>query len=283
MCYLYQQDGDWNAKSFFAQAAPKPIRQRSEYGFTARVPGHPEHALRVRQRRSHEVWTARTPIAKRLLHAGGARGAAADARQRHAGRTARGSSRSWTASRRFTTTIPQHPDDARGIADQPAGRGLLRPAGLERRARQHPHRPLSVDAADPRIRGRHHRRAGAPEEQAAEPGHHVDARDGLDASSAKRATASGVRSTNVDIADGNDTPIIRFTASPVAGSTIGNAGNFPIHRDQTDHQFVYNLTAQAFRTPLVQGGHRISAASSSTTSPTTIRAVSGRSTPAAAA
>src|SRR5260221_7152028 len=32
--YLYQQDGDWNAKSFFAQAAPKPIRQRSEYGFT---------------------------------------------------------------------------------------------------------------------------------------------------------------------------------------------------------------------------------------------------------
>ena len=58
----------------------------------------------------------------------------------------------------------------------------------------------------------------------------------------------GLRSTNVDIADGNDTPIVRFTASPVSGSIIGNAGNFPIHRDQTDHQFVYNLTAQAFRT-----------------------------------
>ena len=42
----------------------------------------------------------------------------------------------------------------------------------------------------------------------------------------------GLRSTNVDIAAGNDTPIIRFTNSPIAGSTIGNAGNFPIHRDQ---------------------------------------------------
>jgi hypothetical protein len=54
----------------------------------------------------------------------------------------------------------------------------------------------------------------------------------------------GVRSTNVDIAAGNDTPIVRFTGTPVAGSIIGNAGNFPIHRDQTDQQFVYNLTWQ---------------------------------------
>lgn len=54
----------------------------------------------------------------------------------------------------------------------------------------------------------------------------------------------GVRSTNVDIAAGNDTPIVRFTGTPVTGATIGNAGNFPIHRDQTDQQFVYNLTWQ---------------------------------------
>lgn len=51
----------------------------------------------------------------------------------------------------------------------------------------------------------------------------------------------GQRQTRVDIAAGNDTPIIRFANSPVSGSTIGNAGNFPIHRDQTDHQVVYNL------------------------------------------
>ena len=52
----------------------------------------------------------------------------------------------------------------------------------------------------------------------------------------------GLRLTRVDIAAGNDTPIVRFAASPVSGSIIGNAGNFPINRDQTDQQVVYNLS-----------------------------------------
>jgi outer membrane receptor protein involved in Fe transport len=53
----------------------------------------------------------------------------------------------------------------------------------------------------------------------------------------------GKRSTRVDIKSGNDTPIIRFAGSPVAGTIIGNAGQFPISRDQMDNQFVYNVTA----------------------------------------
>ena len=64
----------------------------------------------------------------------------------------------------------------------------------------------------------------------------------------------GVRSTNVNIAAGNDTPIIRFTGSPVSGSIIGNAGAFPINRDQTDHQFVYNLTAQLWQDHSIRVG-----------------------------
>ena len=64
----------------------------------------------------------------------------------------------------------------------------------------------------------------------------------------------GVRSTNVNIFQGNDTPIIRFTGSPVAGSIIGNAGAFPINRDQTDQQFVYNLTAQLFNRHSLRAG-----------------------------
>jgi hypothetical protein len=52
----------------------------------------------------------------------------------------------------------------------------------------------------------------------------------------------GLRATHVDIKASNDTPVVRFVASPVSGSIIGNAGNFPIHRDQTDQQFVYNLS-----------------------------------------
>jgi outer membrane receptor protein involved in Fe transport len=54
----------------------------------------------------------------------------------------------------------------------------------------------------------------------------------------------GLRTTLVNIADGNDTPIVRFfNPSPVTTqSSIGSAGNFPIQRYQTDNQFVYNLT-----------------------------------------
>lgn len=52
----------------------------------------------------------------------------------------------------------------------------------------------------------------------------------------------GLRTTLVGIKAGNDTPIIRFSGSPVAGSIIGNAGAFPINRWQTDNQFVYNLS-----------------------------------------
>jgi hypothetical protein len=52
----------------------------------------------------------------------------------------------------------------------------------------------------------------------------------------------GIRDTNVNIKESNQTPIIRFAGSPVSGSIIGNAGSFPIARDQTDYQFVYNLS-----------------------------------------
>ncbi len=64
----------------------------------------------------------------------------------------------------------------------------------------------------------------------------------------------GLRLTRVDIAAGNTTPIVRFAASPVSGSIIGNAGNFPINRDQTDHQVVYNLTRLFGRTHQLKSG-----------------------------
>ena len=53
----------------------------------------------------------------------------------------------------------------------------------------------------------------------------------------------GLRTTLVNIAAGNDTPIIRFTnPNAVSGTIIGNAGAFPIQRYQTDNQFVYNIS-----------------------------------------
>lgn len=53
----------------------------------------------------------------------------------------------------------------------------------------------------------------------------------------------GFRNTLVNLAAGNDTPIIRFAGAQVAGSIIGNSGAFPIQRYQTDNQFVYNVSA----------------------------------------
>lgn len=53
----------------------------------------------------------------------------------------------------------------------------------------------------------------------------------------------GLRTTLVNIAAGNDTPIIRFfNPTPITTqSSLGSAGNFPIQRYQTDNQFVYNF------------------------------------------
>jgi hypothetical protein len=64
----------------------------------------------------------------------------------------------------------------------------------------------------------------------------------------------GLRTTLVNIAAGNDTPVIRFFNPTVVagGSIIGNAGTFPIQRYQTDHQLVYNVTT-------VFGNHYIKA------------------------
>ncbi|HET7710959.1 MAG TPA: carboxypeptidase regulatory-like domain-containing protein, partial [Thermoanaerobaculia bacterium] len=66
----------------------------------------------------------------------------------------------------------------------------------------------------------------------------------------------GLRSTNVDILAGNDTPIVRFVgALPVGSFTIlGNAGNFPIHRNQRDQQLIYNVSTARWSRHTFKGG-----------------------------
>lgn len=63
----------------------------------------------------------------------------------------------------------------------------------------------------------------------------------------------GQRSTNVDILAGNDTPIVRF-AGITPGHIIGNAGAYPINRDQNDHQFVYNINSARFAKHTLRAG-----------------------------
>ncbi|HEX2061633.1 MAG TPA: hypothetical protein VHK90_12910, partial [Thermoanaerobaculia bacterium] len=63
----------------------------------------------------------------------------------------------------------------------------------------------------------------------------------------------GDRSTNVDILAGNDTPIVRF-AGITPGTILGNAGAYPINRDQRDQQFVYNISSAAFQKHTLKAG-----------------------------
>ena len=63
----------------------------------------------------------------------------------------------------------------------------------------------------------------------------------------------GLRDTNVDILAGNDTPVVRF-AGITPGHIIGNAGAFPINRDQTDHQFVYNVSTARWARHTLKAG-----------------------------
>lgn len=63
----------------------------------------------------------------------------------------------------------------------------------------------------------------------------------------------GLRSTNVNLLAGNDTPIIRWAAI-TPGHIIGNAGAFPINRDQKDKQLVWNISSARFNRHTLKAG-----------------------------
>ncbi|MFZ2490805.1 MAG: carboxypeptidase regulatory-like domain-containing protein [Thermoanaerobaculia bacterium] len=63
----------------------------------------------------------------------------------------------------------------------------------------------------------------------------------------------GDRSTNVNILAGNTTPVVRWSAV-TPGHIIGNAGAYPINRDQTDTQFVLNLSSARFAAHTLKAG-----------------------------
>jgi outer membrane receptor protein involved in Fe transport len=251
--YLYQQDGSWNAKSFFSASTPKPIRQRSEYGFTMGLP----------------------VIKNRLFAFGNVDRTKSDGENNYTRDLILGSdaagpwltrgndtpqNRAWIQSvlDRFPSALkPNDPRSSRtfaGIADfnfpdedysgrldwnAARGNSVVGRYQFTRQLRD----PKDVVIGEQAIQKNRQQNLGLTWTRVMGSRVVGEGRYGL-----------GIRSTNVDISAGNDTPIIRFTASPVSGSIIGNAGNFPIHRDQTDHQFVYNLTAQAFRSHSFKAG-----------------------------
>ncbi len=243
--YLYAQDGRWNAKSYFAQAAPKPIRKRDEYGFTAGFPIVANRLFAFGNVDRTKSDGQNSYIRDLIL--------ASDATQWLTRGNDTPQNRAWIQSvlDRFPSSLqPNDPrsnrtyagnadfnfpdSDYSGRADWNMARGNTL---VGRYQRTHQLRePQDVIVGEQANQNNRQQNLGITWTRVFGSRAVGEARYGL-----------GVRSTNVDIAAGNDTPIIRFTASPVAGSIIGNAGNFPIHRDQKDHQFVYNLTTQLRR------------------------------------
>jgi outer membrane receptor protein involved in Fe transport len=250
--YLYQQDSDWNAKSFFAASTPKPIRQRSEYGFTVGMP-IVRNKLFAFGSFDKTKSDGENNYLRDLILASDATGPwltrGNDTPQ----------NRAFIQSflDRFKGLSPNDPRSSRTYAgvtgfDNPdqdhSGRldwNIARGNTLTGRYQWTKQLRQPQDVIQGENAGQNNRQQNLGVTWTRVMGSRLvgEARYGV-----------GIRSTNVDILAGNDTPIIRFTASPVGTSQVGSAGSFPIHRDQQDHQFVYNLTAQAFRSHSFKAG-----------------------------
>ena len=250
--YVYRQDSDWNAKSFFSASTAKPIRQRSEYGFTIGLPvirnrlfafGNVDRTKSDGQNNYTRDLIVASDAAGPWLTRGNDtpqnRAWIQSVVDRFKGLTPNDSRSSRTFAGITDFNFPD--EDVSGRLDWNMARGnnLAGRYQWTRQIRDN-HDVIVGENANQKNRQQN---LGVTWTRVMGSRIVGEARYGL-----------GVRSTNVDIAAGNDTPIIRFTGSPFATSQIGSSGAFPIHRDQLDHQFVYNLTAQAFRTHSFKAG-----------------------------
>ena len=245
--YLYQQDNQWNARSFFAvPGSPKAIRQRSQYGFTTGFPIVRDKLFGFanvdRTKSDGENNYVRDFILPSELSGP---------------RLTRGNdtpeNRAWIQSildrfpSTFTANDPRSNRTFAGVADfnfpdqDYSGRLDLNVTNNHTVWGRYQWTHQLRDPKDVII-GEQAKQDNKQQNLGLTWTHVLGSR-----TVGELRYGLGVRSTNVNIAAGNDTPIVRFTGTPVAGSIIGNAGNFPINRDQTDHQLVYNLTKELFQ------------------------------------
>ncbi len=251
--YTFRQDSDLNAKAFFSTGSPKPVNQRTEYGFTAGFPvvhdrlfaflAADKTARDGNLNYARDFFLPSELAAPRLTRGNDTpenRAFIQSVLDRFPSTMVANDPRS---NRTFAGQIAfNQPDDdysTRGDWNLRAGDALWMRWQRTHQIRQSD----DVVVGEQALQNNRQQNVGMTWTHVFSNRTVGEARYGL-----------GLRSTNVDIAAGNDTPIIRFTASPVSGSIIGNAGNFPIHRDQTDHQFVYNVNAILGRRHSVKAG-----------------------------
>lgn len=240
--YYFRQQSSWNEKSYFARNQPKPVNRRNEYGATAGFPVLREKFFVFlafdQTRRDGQLNYARDIFLQSELTAP---------------RLTRGNDT--PANRAFIESLlARFPKDA--VPNDPrSNRTYATVISFDQPDDDYSGR-LDWDAATAHhLTGRYqftHQIRDADDVIVGEQAKQNNRQRNLGVTYTHLFSTTvagefryglGLRSTNVDIKAGNDTLIIRFAASPVSGSIIGNAGAFPINRDQTDNQFVYNFSA----------------------------------------
>ena len=248
--YEFRQDSSWNAKSTFSLA--KPDNSRDQFGATLGFPLR-RNELFAFASADHKRFEGFQTYARDLFLAS----------ELAAPRLTRGNdtpaNRAFIDSvlSRFPSVTPNDPRSPRTYQtiqalNQPADDNSLRldwTPGASQTLTGRVQWTRQIFESDDVVRGEQARQNNRQANTGITWTHVIDSR-----TVGELRYGLGQRRTRVNIAAGNDTPIIRFAASPVSGSIIGNAGNFPIDRDQTDHQTVYNLTRLFGSDHQVKGG-----------------------------
>lgn len=250
--YGLHTDNKWNEKSYFARTQPLPVNHRTQYGFTAGFPIMQDRLFGFVNYENNERAGEGTYTRDIFLES-----------ERNAPRLTRGNDT--PANRAFIEMVlrrfPQvAPNDARSNRTYLTTQQFEQPdVDYSARLDGDPHASHHITAryqVSEQLRNAEDIIIGEQVKQENDQSNlgvtwtHIftpmivgEFRYGL-----------GVRNTNANIKDGNTTPIIRFVGTPVAGSIIGNSGNFPINRDQVDNQFVYNVNALLFTNHSLKAG-----------------------------
>jgi hypothetical protein len=243
--YGYGRNNKWNQKTFFNRAQPKPINHRNEYGFTAGFPI-------MRDRLFAFVNADKTTNAGQVNFNREVPSSADLALPRLTLNNDTTANRAFQAAvlARFQTFTPNNaavsartfstlaqnnfPDNE--WSARVDWNGGIKNALTARYQRNHNIRqPADVIIGEQAFQNNRQGNVGVTWTSILSSVTVQEVRYGL-----------GLRSTNVDISSGNDTPVIRFSGLS-NGPIIGNAGAFPIDRNQRDNQLVYNLNS-VFRT-----------------------------------
>lgn len=250
--YAFRQQSGWNEKAFFSRNQPKPANHRNEYGATAGFPVFRDQlfgflAFDQTERAGNQAYTRDVILQS----------------DKELPRLTRGNdtpeNRAFIESvlARFGNLTPNDPTrtprtfagqiginqpdkDYSGRIDW--GRGSTDTVSLRGQYTRQIRESDDVIIGEQALQNNKQENFGLTWTHVFSPSTTGEFRYGL-----------GLRSTHVDIAAGNDTPIIRFSGTTFA-SIIGNAGGFPISRKQTDHQFVYNLSRLVGSSHFIKAG-----------------------------